>query len=328
MTMVYQSALDTIEKRRLRREKLIEERKNEIYAKIPRIAEIENRISGTGLALLAAVSEKALSPEEAVSKIMAENRTLTDETSKLLVSHGYPENYLSPPYYCRKCSDTGYDADGKFCSCLKTVLTDSALSEANLTRHMAGQTFENFDLSYYDNSVKNNIGDGAKDNAKSIFDTALKFAENFDYTGKNLLFYGKSGLGKTFLSSAIATYLIERGKDVLYISANSLFPILEDLHFGRGDEKNAYIAQKALNCDLLILDDLGAEFITQFTASELFRIMNTRLLSHKKMVISTNLTLQDLTSSYSERIVSRLIGDFTRLQFFGEDIRKKKQDGD
>lgn len=323
--MLYQSAADIIEKRREERRRLIEERKLEIYSKIPKIAEIEARLSATGMSLLSAVAEEKLSPDDAVEKIMAENRALEVEKTKLLISHGYGAGYLSPPYVCSKCSDTGFDETGALCSCLSGALTDAALKEANLTRHMAGQTFDRFLLSYYDNDNKNGIGIGARDNAKNVFDVALSFAENFDYTEKNLLFYGPSGLGKTFLSSAIAHYLLNTGKDVLYISANSLFPMLEDLHFGRGDEKSAYTAEKALSCDLLILDDLGAEFVTQFTASELFRIVNQRLLEGRKMVFSTNLSLSDIAGVYTERIVSRLIGSFETLQFFGEDIRKKKK---
>lgn len=322
--MFYQNAIDVIGKRREDRKALIAERKNEIYARIPRIAEIENRLSSTGMMLLTRVADENTTPEEAVARIMAENKEYTEEIARLLSENGYSKDYLDPPYFCPLCSDTGY-VDSKLCSCLKTELTNRALSEANLTRHMAGQTFDKFNLSYYDNSIKNNVGIGARDNAASILRVAKQFVDEFDTSDTNLLFYGPSGLGKTFLSSSIATELLTRGKDVLYISANSLFPSLENMHFGRKDEKSSYIADKALDCDLLILDDLGAEFITQFTASELFRIMNQRLLSGKKMVFSTNLNLSEIVDSYSERIVSRIIGNFETLRFFGEDIRKKKK---
>ncbi len=322
--MFYQNAIDVITKRREDRQALIDQRKSEIYARIPRIQEIENRLSSTGMMLLTRVADENTTPEEAVAHIMAENKEYNDEIARLLVSNGYSTNYLNPPYICSLCKDTGYNEAGKLCSCLKTELTNRALREANLTKHMAGQTFDNFDLSYYDNAVKNSAGIGAKDNALWILNEAKAFVEQFDYSNTNFLFYGSSGLGKTFLSSAIATELIKKGKDVLYISANSLFPMLENMHFGRGDEQSSYIAKKALDADLLILDDLGAEFITQFTVSELFRIMNQRLLTGKKMVFSSNLTLSEIENTYSERIVSRIIGNFDPVLFFGEDIRKKK----
>lgn len=323
--MFYENAMDVIDKRREDRQNLINARKSEIYSRIPRIADIENRLSSTGMMLLKNVAENDVTPQEAVSRMMAENREYTDEIRRLLVENGYSPDYLNPPYYCRVCSDTGYDPYGKLCSCLRAEITSRALKEANLTKHMAGQTFDKFDLSYYDNDIKNSAGIGARENASSILRVARDFTDKFDYIDTNLLFYGPSGLGKTFLSSAIATELLKKGKDVLYISANSLFPALENLHFGRGDDQGTYIASRALESDLLILDDLGAEFITQFTASELFRIMNQRLLTGKKMVFSTNLTLPEIENSYSERIVSRIIGNFETLRFFGEDIRKKKK---
>ncbi len=323
--MLYQNAMDVIEKRREERNNLIFARKSEIYSRIPRIAEIEKRLSGTGMMLLSRVADSDLSPEEAVAKIMGENRVYTEEINRLLIEHGYSPDYLNPPYFCPLCSDTGYNKENKLCSCLKIELTNKALSDANLTRHMAGQTFENFNLTYYDNEVKNNLGVGARENAASILREAKNFVETFDTSEANLLFYGPSGLGKTFLSSAIATELLKKGKDVLYISANSLFPTLENIHFGRKDDKAGYIEKKVFESDLLILDDLGAEFITQFTTSELFRIINQRLLTGKKMVFSTNLNLSEIVNSYSERIVSRIIGNFSTLRFFGEDIRKQKK---
>ena len=131
---------------------------------------------------------------------------------------------------------------------------------------------------------------------------------------------------KTFLSSAIANELIKKGKDVLYVSSNALFPILEDMHFGRQvDESAQYIVKKISDTELLILDDLGSEFVTQFTCAELFRIINTRLNADKKMIISTNLNRNMLQNTYNERIASRITGGFSMLEFLGDDIRRIKK---
>ncbi len=322
--MLYTNAMDVIRQRKEARDELIKIRKDEIYSRIPRIAEIENRLTATGMLLLSRVADSEMSAEEFVARIMAENRELNEEKLRLLAEGGYSVDYLNPPFVCPLCSDTGYNGENKLCSCLKTELTKRALKEANLTEHMAGQTFENFSLSYYSNEVSPSVGLSARENASIILRECRRFADEFGTARTNLLFYGTSGLGKTFLSSAIAKELIQKGVDVLYISSNNLFTMLENIHFGRGDERSSYIAEKALNADLLILDDLGAEFITQFTTSELFRIVNHRLLTGKKMIFSTNLNLSELTSTYSERIVSRIIGEFRTLRFFGEDIRKKK----
>lgn len=325
MGMLYSNAMEVINKRRESREELIHSRKSEIYSRIPRIAEIENRLTSTGLILLSRVADCEMSSEEFVAHIMAENKELHEEMMRLLADNGYSTDYLNPPYVCPLCSDTGYNSENKLCSCLKNELTSRALRDANLSAHMAGQTFDRFDLSYYDNEINPTLGISARENAASIFRACQNFVRNFDKPGENLLLYGSSGLGKTFLSSAIATELLKKGVDVLYISSNSLFPMLNNMHFGRGDEQSSYIAEKVLDADLLILDDLGAEFVTQFTASELFRIMNHRILSGKKMIFSTNLSLSEIKSTYSERIVSRLIGEFENLHFIGEDIRQKKK---
>jgi DNA replication protein DnaC len=128
------------------------------------------------------------------------------------------------------------------------------------------------------------------------------------------------------LSSAIANELIKQGKDVLYISCNALFPILEDMHFGREVTANAeYIVKKINECELLIMDDLGSEFVTQFTCAELFRIINSRLISGGKMIISTNLNRSMLANTYNERIASRITGGFSMLEFLGDDIRSIKK---
>ncbi|MBQ3109667.1 MAG: ATP-binding protein [Clostridia bacterium] len=322
--MLNSNIMDVIRQRRDNRNNLIRTRKNEVFSRIPRIAEIENRLTATGMVLLSRVADNEMSAEEFVAKIMAENRELNEEKARLLTDNGYSVDYFDPPFVCSLCSDTGYNSENKLCTCLKTELTKRALREANLTDHMAGHTFETFDLSYYSAEFNPTYGTSERENILSILNLAKEFVTSFDTYPKNLLFYGSSGLGKTFLSSAIANELIKKGVDVLYISSNNLFSILEDIHFGRGDEKSHYISEKVLNAELLILDDLGAEFITQFTTSELFRIVNHRLLTGKKMIFSTNLTLSHLTKTYSERIVSRIIGEFDTCMFFGEDIRKKK----
>ncbi|MBQ8539890.1 MAG: ATP-binding protein [Clostridia bacterium] len=323
--MLNSNIMDVIRQRKDDRSSLIRMRKNEVFARIPRIAEIENRLTATGMVLLSRVADNEMSAEDFVARIMAENRELNEEKARLLTSHGYSSDYFEPPYVCALCSDTGYNSENKICNCLKAELTKRALKEANLTEHMAGQTFESFDLSFYSAEFNPTYGMSERENILNILEITKEFVSSFDTYPKNLLFYGTSGLGKTFLSSAIANELIKKGVDVLYISSNNLFSMLEDLHFGRGDEKSSYIAEKVLNSELLILDDLGAEFITQFTTSELFRIVNHRLLTGKKMIFSTNLTLSQLTKTYSERIVSRIIGEFENLVFFGEDIRKKKK---
>lgn len=300
-------------------------RAREVFARIPRIREIEARLDRTGMAMLRKVAEEACDPEEAVRIIMEENRAVTHEKAELLAEAGYPADYLDPSFTCTRCRDTGYE-DGQLCACLQREMTDMILRESNLSRTMAQQTFARFSLDYYSGDQNALLGCSPRENMQMILSACRRFVEEFDTSEENLLFFGPSGLGKSFLSSAIAGELILRGIDVLYLSANTLFPLLEAIHFNRdSSEASLYTMRHALDCELLILDDLGAEFVTAFTASELFRVLNTRLLAHKKTIISTNLTPAKLATTYSERIVSRLNGAYSMFEFVGEDIRKKKK---
>lgn len=318
---IYEKATKIIAGRKNKRKAQIQSRKAEVFSKIPRIAEIEAELDRYGIRMLNLIASGECDEKHAVSAILAENKAYVEERERLLTVHGFPKDYLTVNPYCPKCEDSGF-SDGRICSCLQRELTALMLREANLSETMAGQTFESFKLSYYSDEYVPEYGCSPRENMEAIYSECLSFAENFDKCGPNLLLCGACGLGKTFLSSAIANRLLEKDVDVLYVSCNALFPILEDMHFGREvGERAAFIVKKLIDCDLLILDDLGSEFVTQFTCSELFRIINTRLLNGKKMIISTNLNRSMLKNTYDERIASRITGGFSILEFLGNDIR-------
>ena len=297
--------------------------KAEIFARFPRIEEIEKKLDATGINMMNCVLDGSCEPEEAVRRIMQENRAAHAEKRQILTENGYAPDYIEPRRICELCGDSGY-VDGRVCSCIKAELNKRMLSEANLTERLSAQTFDSFRFDLYADAPDPALGVSPQENIRSVYRLCKSFAENFDNTDRNLFFTGDCGLGKTYLSSAIANYLISNGVDVLYVSANSLFPILEDLHFNRDvSEGNRYLVSHALDCDLLILDDLGAEFSTQFTSAELFRIINSRMMDGKKMIISTNMDFNELKKRYSERICSRIMGGFEVVGFFGDDIRRK-----
>lgn len=316
-------------RRELREEN--EARRREIFEKFPRIAEIERGFDRTGLSLINCVLDGGCEPEEAVRRIMNENRAANEEKRRILAAVGYEPDYIEPRVLCEKCGDTGYSG-GELCSCVKAELARAARGEANLSELLADQTFERFRLDLYPDVPDPALGFSPRENAKSLLRFCRSWAEGFGPASPNLYFYGGCGLGKTYLSSAVANFLLARGTDVLYISANTLLSILEDLHFNRAvsDEKRA-LAAHVNECELLILDDLGAEFATPFTSAELFRIINDRILSGKKTVISSNLSFNELSEKYDgknsgrfgDRIRSRIEGCFEAMGFFGDDIRKK-----
>ncbi len=320
-----QKAASIISQRKKLREDSLNKRKQEIFEKIPRIKEIESQLDRYGIRMLTLVADGECDENRAVSGIMAENKQYMEERARLLMVHGYSTDYLEIKPICDKCQDTGFDGE-KFCQCVKNELSQIAFKDSNLSSFMKEQRFENFNLKYYSDAHDNEYDCSPRENMESILNVCERFASNFPDTNENLLFCGGCGLGKTFLSSSIANELIERGVDVLYVSSNALFPILEDLHFGREvSDKAEFIIKKINESELLILDDLGSEFVTQFTCAELFRIINNRLLNDKKMIISTNLNLNMLKKTYTERIASRIAGAFSILEFFGRDIREIKK---
>lgn len=325
MKGIYEKIAAITDGRKEKRHREIERRKREVFAVAPKIQEIEEELDRFGIRMLNLIASGKCDSDKATSSIIAENKAFIKERDRLLSQAGFPSDYLDVQPVCEKCDDSGF-IDGKLCSCIQSQITQMALSEANLSENLAGHTFENFKLSYYSDDYVEEYGCSPRENMKAILNDCKAFVENFDKTDENLLFCGSCGLGKTFLSSAIANELIKKGKDVLYVSSNALFPILEDMHFGRQvDESAQYIVKKIGETELLILDDLGSEFVTQFTCAELFRIINTRLNADRKMIISTNLNRNMLQNTYNERIASRITGGFSMLEFLGDDIRRIKK---
>ena len=322
---IYEKATKIIAERKEKRKNELSRRRSEVFVKVPRIREIEEELDRYGIRMLNLIASGECDEEKAVSAITAENREFIKERERLLSEAGFDKDYLTIGHYCKKCEDSGFEG-GKICSCLQKEITAIALKEANLSELLSEQTFENFKLSYYSPEYVPEYGCSPRENTEAILFECRSFVENFDTSDENLLFCGGCGLGKTFLSSAVANELIKKDKDVLYVSCNALFPILEDMHFGREVSQNAqYIVKKLGECDLLILDDLGSEFVTQFTCAELFRIINSRLVAGKKMIISTNLNRSMLKNTYNERIASRITGGFSILEFLGDDIRSIKK---
>jgi len=325
LATIYEKATLVISERKEKRRRELERRKSEVFSLIPRVRDIEEELDRFGIRMLNLIANGEYDEKKAVSSITAQNKEFVKERERLLTEAGLPKDYLEIPPTCKKCEDSGF-VDGKLCNCLQNEITAIALKEANLSKLLSGQTFENFKLSYYSNEYVEEYGCSPRENMQAILSECKSFAENFDTTDENLLLCGSCGLGKTYLSSAIANELIKKGKDVLYVSSNALFPILEDMHFGREvSEEAEYIVKKVTDCELLILDDLGSEFVTQFTCAELFRIINNRLIAGKKMIISTNLNRSMLKNTYNERIASRITGGFSILEFLGEDIRSIKK---
>ena len=293
---------------------------NEVYTKIPRIKDIddETRIIGSTTA-----NAILLNPSQAAElrKKMRENfARLKSEKDVLLANAGFSNDYMNLHYTCDICKDTGY-ADNKRCKCFEQKLIDEAYTNSNLSAIIKDQNFSSFSFDYYSkNALENGIS--PYNRICDIYRIAVEFANNIEPYPKSLLFYGENGLGKTFLSSCIAKEVLDKGKTVVYTTATRLFSIYEDYKFNRKHDNG--VIEKAYQCDLLIIDDLGAEYISKATIPFMFDLLNTRLLEGKKFIISSNHSVADLTEIYTKRFTSRIYEYFMPLEFLGTDIRVQK----
>lgn len=304
----------------------LEKRKKKIYLAIPRLEEIDNEINNYALESVRSilVCEK----EEQYSYVKnLENKIqeLNDEKLKILKEKNIDPNELEPKFECSKCKDTGF-VDGQKCSCYEQMLLDYSYNNSNL-KNFSNQTFENFDIDVYSDQKTEGYNVSPKENMEYIRKVALNFVDNFDNPQqKNLFFSGTTGLGKTFLSSCIANELLKRGKTVLYQTASTLLDTIVDYKLNKSDKsKNIY--SQIFDVDLLIIDDLGVEYLNNLNSVELFNILNNRLISAKnvKTIISTNLDLNRFRDRYDDRLVSRIIGNYTICGFWGDDIRLIKR---
>ena len=292
-------------------------RADEVYLRIPRVKEIDMALSRTALEIMSAVTSGKESADAALARVRNRNSELMEERGRLLVSAGYPADYTDVRYDCNKCDDSGY-VDGKMCECMKRELVMAGYESSGLGRLIATQSFDNFSLDYYKSGGAN------YQNMQLYFNSLRSFAQSFSSdTYRNFLLIGGTGLGKTHLSTSVAKTVIERGFDVLYVSAIDMFSDFEKKQFGNSDSSEDN-TRRYFECDLLIIDDLGTELTNQFTVSCLYNVINSRINSARSTFINTNLAKKEIEAKYAERITSRLFGEYYPLVFSGIDIRKQK----
>lgn len=306
----FQKIKGEIEKKRLDAIASADGRNLEVRALSEEIREIDRELVGTGLLIFKTACEgKDITP------IKERNRELMARRRAALRSLGYPEDYTEVKYSCPVCSDSGYTLEGRMCACFREALLKENVKSSGIGTLIEKQSFDNFDLSIYDENVKVTM--------KQNLEAARSFAESFGKNPGTILMIGKTGSGKTHLSTSIAKYAIESGYEVLYDSAQNIVAAFEADRFksgyGQGYEPKG---DKYLECDLLILDDLGTEFVNQFTISCIYNLINTRQNKGLSTVISTNLSPKELSQKYEDRICSRLLGAETRILLFaGKDHR-------
>ncbi len=245
---------------------------------------------------------------------------LQDVSSKkklLLAEAGYPSDYLEMKYDCPLCKDTGY-VDGVKCACFKQRVIEKLYAQSNIRKLTESANFEIMSEQYYSGEDLDRFRGAVK--------TSKEFIKNFESSYPNLCFYGTVGTGKSFLSVCIAKEILDVGHSVLYFSAVSLFSLLQanTFDFKKAEELSA-MYDDLYNTDLLIIDDLGTERITNTSVPQLFSCINERLLRNKSTIITTNLSLEDVKAMYSERVSSRIASSYHLCKLTGNDIRILKK---
>lgn len=312
------------EQRRDQDELELENRKKEVYARIPEIQNIEDEISKIGLKLAKAVLLDPNSREKIVNESKEKITELKSKKDELLIKYGVPSDYLEIKYSCNNCKDTGFLSNGQKCKCFKQEIINEAYKMSNLDRVLNNENFANFNFDIFSPIRPEGAKMSPRENMLDIFSICEKFVLDFDKDNEeNLLFYGSTGLGKTYMCNCIAKDLLDRGYVVIYQTSFRILEIIEDYKF-RKDPNNKLADQNYKNlfdCDLLIIDDLGTELNNSFTSGEIFNIVNTRLVAGKKIIISTNLTPAQLGKVYTQRTLSRILDKFRITKFIGNDLR-------
>lgn len=293
-------------------------RRSEALFAIPELEEIDQALCKTGLIIMNAAMQGE-NVEQKIEEVRRENVALQEKKRRLLLANGFPADYTEVKYECPLCQDEGF-YEFKICNCMKKKLVEAAYESSGMAHLLRSQSFDNFDLSYYADDPRTVA------HMKRVLDICKSYAENFDPDkAENMIFMGGTGLGKTHISTSVARTVIDKGCDVFYAGAITLFSDFEVQRYGNsaGGETGLGTSQY-FDCDLLIIDDLGTEVINQFTASVLYNIINTRLSRKKSTIINTNFSQDDLRAKYADRITSRIFGEYRIIPFVGKDVRMKK----
>ena len=326
---VLRRATQRLEQGRRERRERVENLRRDAYARQPKLERLDRQLQQTMAQLVAAALRQGEDPARAVREVRERNLAIQQERAVLLGALGLPEDALDDKPACPLCGDTGWQG-AKMCRCLRELCAREQIAELSKLLDLGEQSFDTFRMDYYSQSPWPG-GTSPRENMELVYEVCLNYAQKFGrFPIRNLFLTGAPGLGKTFLSACIARTVSEKGHSVVYDTAGNIFAQFEARKFQRDsadgqearDETRRY-----LNCDLLILDDLGSELVTQFTQSALYELVNSRLVGERHTVISTNLTLEEAARRYPPQIASRLEGEYHALHFFGDDIRllKKRQ---
>ena len=325
---VLSRAEERLEARRRAHAEQIERRRSQAYSRRPRLAQVDRELRATMTELATVALRQSGDVKAAIDELREKNLRLQRERVKLMDELGLSADALDDTPLCPDCGDTGWRG-AAMCHCLHELCAEEQIHALSSMLDLGGQSFDSFRLDYYGTQPWPGWDVSPRENMELVYEVCLNYAQKFGkFYFKNLFLSGAPGLGKTFLSACIARTVSEAGFSVVYDAAGSVFARFEEQKFARDTEDGRAArdeTRRYLNCDLLILDDLGCEMTTQFVQSALYTLINSRLVAGKHTVISSNLSMEDVARRYTPQIASRLAGEYHVLSFFGDDVRQLKK---
>lgn len=319
----YNSIIRIYNQRQIQNKHDQDERVRQVYDLIPQIRQIEDAVCTQAVACAKRLLEGDIKGRNGLKQQIED---LKEQKALLLQAGGFPQDYLDMRYDCSDCRDTGY-IDGKKCHCFKQEQIKLLYAQSNIDHIIRRENFDTFSYEYYDDQrVLPEIGMTVADYMRQVYVWCKEFTDHYKEKSGNLIFTGSTGVGKTFLTNCIARELIDQYQSVIYLSANDLFDVFSKNKFNyQPEEEMRDMYQFILDCDLLIVDDLGTELNNTFVSSQLFYCVNERLIRKKGTIISTNLSVSMLRDTYSDRVSSRIMSEYSIIPLYGEDIRTKRR---
>lgn len=320
----YDEIMRAYHRRQTENRRALDERTAEALARVPQLKEINDAIASASVSC----ARRCLDgDEEALSGLQGQIDALAQKRARLLARAGFPADHLDMHYACPACRDTGYVGNEK-CRCFRRAEIDLLYTQSNIREVLLAENFDTFSFAYYSDDVVSKVtGLSARVTMERLVAECRDYLARFDTDFQNFFFYGDTGVGKTFLSHCIARELIDSAHSVIYFTAFELFDLFSKSTFRseKDLEEVARMHAYIFDCDLLIIDDLGTELTNSFVSSQLFLCLNERLLRRKSTIISTNLSLNIFRDTYSERVFSRISGNYNMRNLIGKDIRLQKK---
>ncbi|NLG53248.1 MAG: ATP-binding protein [Clostridiales bacterium] len=318
------SVLKEMRARRLDYENRAALRREKIYEEIPRIAEIDIELKTTALDIIKSAFNTKSDAAPMLRAVREKNLALQAERSELLVAAGYTFDYLDTHYDCMNCEDTGYLGDSP-CACLVGQYSKAQSKELDKVFPVGRESFDSVSLDYYSKEKAEGHDISPYEQMEEVYNYCVDYSEHFGKASDNLFMTGGSGLGKTLLACCVARVCAEKGVYVIYDTAFKILSSFEEDKFSRDIDSGDDSVSRYQECELLVIDDLGCEMITSYTTAALYHLINYRLLTGKKTIIISTLTLGEIRRKYNEQLYSRISGEYLTLKFLGEDIREKRK---